>query len=108
MRAIKRIRYGKKELKRLEEMVSKSLEREAKAIDDLEHFRLEQKKSMDIDDSFEGDSTISIKPMETDQNERNRKTMQNKFGQYPEWMNGRRLKRQKSLAKRLKNKKTKK
>lgn len=116
MRAIKRIRYGEKELQRLKEMVAKTEEKEAKESSVLHklqsHFTV---TSMDTDNQTsegvaKGKATLGASGMETDVLEASahkRKTMLNAKGQYPEWMNSRRLKKQKAVVKRLKNKKKK-
>lgn len=116
MRAIKRIRYGEKELQRLKEMVSRTEEKEAK---ESEVFKKLQSQftitSMDTDSKTSGVSKEKVTKvlgaiMETDaldESAHKRKTMLNGKGQYPEWMNSRRLKKQKAVVKRLKNKKKK-
>lgn len=98
MRAIKRVRYGEKELKRLTEMVSKTEQKESSKTDTV-MAAVEEIVSKKIDKT-------SGESMETDQAllDRNKKTLQNEHGQYPEWMNGRRLKKQKVAVKRLKRK----
>ena len=104
MRAIKRVRYGQKELKRLVEMVQKSEQNEKQA---QEEMKANIAKISQIDVAEKQEKNTDYISMETDQNERDKKTLLNKFGQYPAWMNGRRLKRQKTLVKRLKKKKSK-
>lgn len=114
MRAIKRIRYGEKELQRLKEMVSKTEEKEVK---EFEVFKKLQSQftvtSMDTDSKTSGLSKAKVTKasgMETDEldaSAHKKKTMLNAKGQYPEWMNSRRLKKQKAVVKRLKNKKKK-
>ena len=117
MRAIKRIRYGEKELQRLKEMVAKTEEKEAKESTVLH--KLQTKftvTSMDTDNQTSDESKAKVSKalgaavMETDVLEASahkKKTMLNAKGQYPEWMNSRRLKKQKAVVKRLKNKKKK-
>ena len=103
MRAIKRIRYGEKELNRLKEMINKTEKREKQ----FTH-------SMETDATvmqFEKNTAQNFTKMETVNDEtrslpRNR-TLLDKNGQYPTWMNGRRLKKQKALVKRLKSNKKK-
>lgn len=115
MRAVKRIRYGEKELARLKEMVAKTEEKEAKASGAIQKLVGQFTNEMDVDSATaikkikapkSADST-----METDElnkkNDCKRTTMLNKDGQYPEWMNSRRIKKQKAVVKRLKNKKKK-
>ncbi|KAH7637015.1 protein LLP homolog [Dermatophagoides farinae] len=104
MRAIKRVRYGQKELKRLVEMVKKSEQNEKQAQEEMQAIAV-KKFQIDVDENPNQNSDYIS--METDQNERDKKTLLNKFGQYPDWMNGRRLKRQKTLVKKLKKKRSK-
>ncbi|OTF70068.1 protein LLP-like protein [Euroglyphus maynei] len=85
-------------------MVQKSEQNEKQAQEEMKEIIL-KKSPLDVDEKL-GENADYIE-METDQNERDRKTLLNKFGQYPAWMNGRRLKRQKTLVKRLKKKKSK-
>lgn len=114
MRAVKRIRYGEKELARLKEMVAKTEEKEAKASGAIQKLVGQFTNEMDVD----GAASKKIKApksadstMETDELSKKidvkRTTMLNKDGQYPEWMNSRRIKKQKAVVKRLKNKKKK-
>lgn len=117
MRAIKRIRYGEKELQRLKEMVAKTEEKESKESAVFQKLQSQfNVTSMDTDNQTsdvakaKGTKASDAAVMETDVLEASahkRKTMLNAKGQYPEWMNSRRLKKQKAVVKRLKNKKKK-
>lgn len=106
MRAIKRIRYGEKELKILKEMVEKTKEKESKDEEILK--QIEKNDSMNVDFiSVDNSPDTIVNKMQVDhiKPKHSRKTMKDEHGQYPEWMNGRRLKKQKMLVKYLKNKK---
>lgn len=115
MRAVKRVRCAERELKKLHEMVKKTEEKEALSSG------LEAKVKAQLGNSMETDSVpvkatkvvkSSVSAMETDDTSsttrRSKRTMQDKNGQYPSWMNGRRLQKQKATVKRLKGKKNKK
>ena len=113
MRAIKRIRYGEKELQRLKEMVAKTEEKEATesgAIKKLTAQSMETDSAVQIVKKTKVPKSSDLIEMETDESKtgtHKKKTMLDKNGQYPGWMNSRRLKKQRTLVKRLKNKKKK-
>ena len=116
MRAIKRIRYGEKELKKLVDMVEKTKEKESKGLEAVAELQTKLGDSMETEVIGTVKSTETCKPlepkqMEIDQNKqtvRKMKTMLDQNGQYPEWMNGRRLRKQKAIVKRLKKKRNQK
>lgn len=99
MRAIKRVRYGEKELKRLQEVVKKTLEKEEK-IEAESSIPLDTAKDIDIDMDNASEKIA-------ENTERSSKTLLDKNGHYPVWMNGRRVRKQKKVVKRLKKSKAK-
>lgn len=134
-RAVKRIRYGEKELKRLNDMVDRTkvreeeeakAAREARALADAEMKDEQTGKDSKVINNNKGKNNKDNKAtnkgknkpedsgneeeeeaddMEVDKKPRNKKTLQDEHGQYPAWMGGRRLKAQKKVVKRLKGKK---
>lgn len=107
MRAIKRIRYGGKELQKLKEIVEKAKENEATQEKMVKKLEENFSDSMITDVNRSSEDYIQITEMEVDRikPKRNKKTMKDEHGQYPEWMNGRRLKKQKLLVKKILKKK---
>jgi len=134
MKAVKRERYGEKELKRLNDMLAKAgeLETEIKTEDEGDH----EMSNTEKDDSVsflkttprkiavstrrsrrdketkiisattttsdeEGLEEMSVDPIERIFNKR---TMRDQFGNYPDWMNKRKMRTQKKKNKRLKKK----
>jgi len=134
MKAVKRERYGEKELKRLNDMLAKAgeLETEIKTEDEGDH----EMSTTEKDDSVsflkttprkiavstrrsrrdketkiisattttsdeEGLEEMSVDPIERIFNKR---TMRDQFGNYPDWMNKRKMRTQKKKNKRLKKK----
>jgi len=129
MRAIKREKYGVKELAKLEEMVKATRDREAleksgvKFID-LNQLKTRSAKSVEAIDPttgkpVEGDAVMGavetpvageagVEKMELDvETKRNSKTLRDKHGQYPIWMSQRNIEKIKKKSKRLKSKKNK-
>jgi len=85
MRAIKRVRYSEKELKRLNDLVTKNELKEQTAVKDIVMKTNEAKEE----------------PMVTNESEvkRSSKTLRDQFGHYPQWMNQRQVKRLKNRLK---------
>jgi len=136
MKAVKRERYGEKELKRLNDMLAKAeaLEKEIKTEDEEDHemsttekddsvsflkttprkiavstrrSRLDREtKTITATTTTTTSDEDELEKMIVDPIERifNKRTMRDQFGNYPDWMNKRKMRTQQKKNKRLKKK----
>ena len=97
MRAIKRERYGKKELEMLKQTVegiNNTKDEEMKEI-------YKVRKGSEVIDEMKNQDTMDV---DTDAKKYNKKTKLDEHGNYPVWMNSRQIKKQKKKNKVQKNK----
>ncbi|XP_054160130.1 protein LLP homolog [Oppia nitens] len=103
MRSVKRVKYGEKELKKLLSIVEISKQKEIarESAKDVEMKPIGSNKQT-AEETESEPMTTNILEREAS---RSKKTLRDQFGQYPQWMNKREIKkRQKSGKLRLKNK----
>jgi len=89
MKAIKRVRYGAKETARLEEMLKAAKENE-----DNQEASMPGVQFVSVDTFSKKESNEDeLEGMEMDVTKRNPKTLRDEHGQYPVWMNQRKIKK---------------
>jgi len=89
MKAIKRVRYGAKETARLEEMLKAAKENE----DNQEATSMPGVQFVSVDTFKKESNEDEVESMEMDVTKRNPKTLRDEHGQYPVWMNQRKIKK---------------